>query len=67
MLFSFPLDNLCFALMGGSLESGWFCGKLSSPVALNIKPLVLRFAPRAGSDERRVKGKEGETDETDVS
>lgn len=33
--------------------------KLSSPFALNIKPLVLRFALRVRSEERRVRGKGG--------
>lgn len=32
-------------------------GKLSSPFALNIKPLVLKFALGVRSEERRVKGK----------
>lgn len=32
-------------------------GKLSSPFALNIKPLVLKFALRVRSEEQRVKGK----------
>lgn len=35
-------------------------GKLSSPLALNIKPLVLRFALRVRSEEQRVKGKRRE-------
>lgn len=32
-------------------------GRLSSPFALNIKPLVLRFALRVRSEEHKVRGK----------
>ena len=35
-------------------------GKLSSPFALNIKPLVLRFALRVRSEECRVRERERE-------
>lgn len=36
-------------------------GKLSSPRALNIKPLVLRFAP---SEKQRARSKDGEERES---
>lgn len=34
-------------------------GKLSSSFALNIKPLVLKFALGVRSEEQRVKGRVG--------
>lgn len=53
---NFSWANLCFPLKGKSWV--WVAGgKLSSPFALNIKPLVLRFALRVRSEEHRMRGK----------
>lgn len=41
-------------------------GKLSSPFALNIKPLVLRFALRVRSEEHRVRRKGVRERDTDM-
>lgn len=41
--------------MEGSLESRWLLQTFQALFALNINPLVLRFALRARSEKRRVK------------